>query len=179
MPKCLYIFVQNRLWVEFRQKIGPFRAQNAPGYISFITVHAKWEQFVPNFFKNLKQNSAIKTQIQFKDPKFNLLSLPNYTILQNNKIFCSSSISHLLIDLSLCHPDIYVAPTPANKIIGVTTKPLVGKISFGQVPFDPKSYNIQTLTRLHYKVRPGNTKGEVSLCHWPPVWLVWISLFCK
>ncbi len=28
--------------------------------------------------------------------------------------------------------------------------------------------------------QPGNTKkGEVSLYHWPPVWLVWISLFCK
>jgi hypothetical protein len=22
-------------------------------------------------------------------------------------------------------------------------------------------------------------KGKVSLYHWPPVWLVWISLFCK
>jgi len=25
----------------------------------------------------------------------------------------------------------------------------------------------------------GNTKGEVSLYRWPPVWLVWITLFCK
>ncbi len=25
----------------------------------------------------------------------------------------------------------------------------------------------------------GILKGEVSLYHWPPVWLVWISLFCK
>ncbi len=27
---------------------------------------------------------------------------------------------------------------------------------------------------------PGNIlKGDVSLYHWPPVWLIWISLFCK
>jgi len=25
----------------------------------------------------------------------------------------------------------------------------------------------------------GILKGEVSLYSWPPVWLVWISLFCK
>ena len=25
----------------------------------------------------------------------------------------------------------------------------------------------------------GIPKGEVSLYHWPPVWLFWISLFCK
>jgi hypothetical protein len=25
----------------------------------------------------------------------------------------------------------------------------------------------------------GILNGEVSLYHWPPVWLVWISLFCK
>jgi hypothetical protein len=25
----------------------------------------------------------------------------------------------------------------------------------------------------------GILKGEVSLYNWPPVWLVWISLFCK
>jgi len=25
----------------------------------------------------------------------------------------------------------------------------------------------------------GILKGEVSLYHWPPVWLVWTSLFCK
>jgi hypothetical protein len=25
----------------------------------------------------------------------------------------------------------------------------------------------------------GILKGEVSLYHWPPDWLVWISLFCK
>jgi hypothetical protein len=30
-----------------------------------------------------------------------------------------------------------------------------------------------------YNYSSGNTKGEVSLYHWPPVWLVWISLFCK
>jgi len=27
--------------------------------------------------------------------------------------------------------------------------------------------------------RQGILKGEVSLYSWPPVWLVWISLFCK
>ncbi len=26
-------------------------------------------------------------------------------------------------------------------------------------------------------MKSGNTKGEVSMYHWPPVWLVWISLF--
>jgi hypothetical protein len=26
-------------------------------------------------------------------------------------------------------------------------------------------------------VCPGNTKGEVSLYHWPPVWLVWNQLY--
>ncbi len=25
----------------------------------------------------------------------------------------------------------------------------------------------------------GTLKGEASLYHWPPVWLFWISLFCK
>jgi len=25
----------------------------------------------------------------------------------------------------------------------------------------------------------GRLKGEVSMYHWPSVWLVWISLFCK
>jgi hypothetical protein len=29
------------------------------------------------------------------------------------------------------------------------------------------------------EIRQGILKGEVSLYHWPPVWLVWISLFCK
>ncbi len=33
--------------------------------------------------------------------------------------------------------------------------------------------------KQHVTVEAGNTKGEVSLYHWPPVWLVWISLFCK
>jgi hypothetical protein len=36
-----------------------------------------------------------------------------------------------------------------------------------------------SLSRLGSSPQPGNTKGEVSLYHWPPVWLVWISLFCK
>jgi hypothetical protein len=29
------------------------------------------------------------------------------------------------------------------------------------------------------KRNQGILKGEVSLYHWPPVWLVWISLLCK
>ncbi len=32
---------------------------------------------------------------------------------------------------------------------------------------------------LHKRLWPGNTKREVSLYCWPPVWLVWISLFFK
>ncbi len=31
---------------------------------------------------------------------------------------------------------------------------------------------------VHTSVQ-GILKGKVSLYHWPPVWLVWISLFCK
>ncbi len=43
-------------------------------------------------------------------------------------------------------------------------------------------WQLKTVVFLHWCqicVVPGNTKGEVSLYHWPPVWLVWISLFCK
>jgi len=32
---------------------------------------------------------------------------------------------------------------------------------------------------LAYACNQGILKGEVSLYCWPPVWLVWISLFCK
>ncbi len=28
-----------------------------------------------------------------------------------------------------------------------------------------------------WSLEPGNTKGEVSLYHWPPVWLVWMQLY--
>ncbi len=38
--------------------------------------------------------------------------------------------------------------------------------------FMEKSYNT-------FGEMQGILKGEVSLFHWPPVWLVWISLFCK
>ncbi len=31
----------------------------------------------------------------------------------------------------------------------------------------------------HWYLSQGILKGEVSLYRWPPVWLVWISLFCK
>ncbi len=33
--------------------------------------------------------------------------------------------------------------------------------------------------RAKSKCEQGVLKGEVSLYCWPPVWLVWISLFCK
>ncbi len=50
-----------------------------------------------------------------------------------------------------------------------------------------KSFTIVTYSRsdISYSGRivgwfhQGILKGEVSLYHWPPVWLVWISLFCK
>ncbi len=31
----------------------------------------------------------------------------------------------------------------------------------------------------HFGLHQGMLKGEVSMYHWPPVGLVWISLFCK
>jgi hypothetical protein len=37
--------------------------------------------------------------------------------------------------------------------------------------------HIYQTRRKHFN--QGILKGEVSLYHWPPVWLVWISLFCK
>ncbi len=33
--------------------------------------------------------------------------------------------------------------------------------------------------QLYWAFPQGILKGEVSLYWWPPVWLVWISLFCK
>ncbi len=35
-----------------------------------------------------------------------------------------------------------------------------------------------TCCRWHYCTNQGMLKGEVSLYCWPPVWLVWICLFC-
>ncbi len=40
----------------------------------------------------------------------------------------------------------------------------------GGEEFNTKCYQVQN---------KGILKGEVSLYCWPPVWLVWISLFCK
>jgi hypothetical protein len=34
-------------------------------------------------------------------------------------------------------------------------------------------------TKFFIQLNQGILKGKVSLYHWPPVWLVWISLFCK
>ncbi len=43
-------------------------------------------------------------------------------------------------------------------------------------------FRLQTLPMyisLFWYQHQGILKGEVSLYRWPPVWLVWISLFCK
>jgi len=34
-----------------------------------------------------------------------------------------------------------------------------------------------TIARVFIYVHAGNTKGEVSLYCWPPVWLVWNQLY--
>ncbi len=48
-------------------------------------------------------------------------------------------------------------------------------------PYKRRSWNaVMTLNRMTLsRLRQGILKGKVSLYHWPPVWPVWISLFCK
>jgi len=44
---------------------------------------------------------------------------------------------------------------------------------------DNKTFIVQaslTIIKIFLIVQSGNTKGEVSLYHWPPVWLVWINV---
>jgi hypothetical protein len=42
----------------------------------------------------------------------------------------------------------------------------------------PSSFCYSLSLALHNSLQ-GILKGEVSLYRWPPVWLLWISLFCK
>ncbi len=42
-----------------------------------------------------------------------------------------------------------------------------------------KSASGHTVSLNWHNLKQGILKGEVSLYRWPPVWPVWISLFCK
>jgi hypothetical protein len=44
---------------------------------------------------------------------------------------------------------------------------------------DTQYNDTQHTDAQHYDTQQGILKGEISLYCWPPVWLVWISLFCK
>ncbi len=54
----------------------------------------------------------------------------------------------------------------------------VGMSPFGGMEMLQKQF-LASPNICRWSLGQGILKGEVSLYHWPPVWLVWNSLFCK
>ncbi len=85
---------------------------------------------------------------------------------------CSTECHHVLCHSTECHcTEWHLVLRHSAECRGAKLKPLFVTSSF--------SFYHSWIYLVSQNLDQGILKGDASLYRWPPVWLVWINLFCK